>query len=244
MSENSLCGSRRYQLVGVNAALSRLAPTSPSARPASEGSRRRSLANRHMRDRRGEVTMKTARNLTKAISFAALLVTALASPSLPARSQEAARYSKMAPVDQYLMTDRSAEIAMARSAAPPSISAGAEVMVLGRHGYETVVKGKNGFVCLVERSWMSPFDFAQFWNPKMRGPICFNPPAVRSILPLTFQRTELVLSGMSKDQIIEGIKAFDAKRIPAPEAGAKCSQFLSPRDPYQNFTFCPPSHTN
>ena len=108
---------------------------------------------------------------------------------------------------------------MARSAAPPSISTDAEVMVLGRHGYETVVKGKNGFVCLVERSWMSPFDFAQFWNPKMRGPICFNPPAVRSILPLTFKRTELVLSGMSKDQIIEGIKAFDAKGLPPLEPG-------------------------
>ena len=138
--------------------------------------------------------MKTGRSVAKAISFAALLVTALGSASLPARSQEAAAaYSKMAPLDQYLMTDRSAEIAMARSAAPPSISDDAEVMVLGRHGYETVVKGKNGFVCLVERSWMSPFDFAQFWNPKMRGPICFNPPAVRSILPFTFKRTELVL---------------------------------------------------
>ena len=185
--------------------------------------------NRHMRDRRGEVTMKTARNITKAISFAALLVTALASLSRPARSQEAAaRYSKMAAVDQYIMTDRSAEIAMARSAAPPSISADAEVMVLGRHGYETVVKGKNGFVCLVERSWMSPFDFAQFWNPKMRGPICFNPPAVRSILPLTFKRTELVLSGMSKDQIIEGIKAFDAKGLPPLEPGAMC-YMMSPQ---------------
>jgi hypothetical protein len=168
--------------------------------------------------------MKTARNITKAISFAALLVTSLASPSLPARpqrSQETATpYSKMAPVDQYLMTDRSAETAMARSAAPPSISGDAEVMVLGRHGYETVVKGKNGFICLVERSWMSPFDFAQFWNPKMRGPICFNPPAVRSILPLTFKRTELVLSGMSKEQIIAGIKAFDAKGLPPVEPGA------------------------
>src|ERR1700732_1622286 len=177
--------------------------------------------NRHMRNRRGEVTMKTARNMTKAISFAALLVTALASLSRPARSQEAAaRYSKMAAVHQYLITDRSAEMAMARSGAPPSISADAEVMVLGRHGYETVVKGKNGFVCLVERSWMSPFDFAQFWNPKMRGPICFNPPAVRSILPLTIKRTELALSGISKDQIIAGIKAFDAQGLPPMEPGA------------------------
>src|SRR5271168_2099526 len=137
-------------------------------------------------------------------------------------------YPKMAPVDQYLMIDRSAEIAMARSAAPPSISADAEVMVLGRHGYETVVKGKNGFVCLVERSWMSPMDFAQFWNPKMRGPICFNPAAVRSILPLTIKRTELVLSGMSKDQIIEGIKAFDAKGLSPLEPGAM-SYMMSPQ---------------
>ena len=173
--------------------------------------------------------MKTGRNLTKAISFAALLVTALGSASLPARSQEAAAaYSKMAPLDQYLMADRSAEIAMARSAAPPSISDDAEVMVLGRHGYETVVKGKNGFVCLVERSWMSPFDFAQFWNPKMRGPICFNPPAVRSILPFTFKRTELVLAGMSKEQMIEAIKASDAKGMPTLEPGAM-SYMMSPQ---------------
>jgi hypothetical protein len=139
-----------------------------------------------------------------------------------AQTQDAkATYPKMAPLDQYLM-ERDAEIAMAQSAAPESISRDAEVKVLGRHGYETAVKGKNGFVCIVERSWMSPFDFPQFWNPKMRGPICFNPPAVRSILPLTVKRTELVLAGLSKSQIIDGIKAFDVKGLPALESGAMC----------------------
>jgi hypothetical protein len=137
-------------------------------------------------------------------------------------------YPSMAPLDQYLIADRNAEITLARSAAPESISLDAEVMVLGRHGYETAVKGKNGFVCLVERSWMSPFDFPEFWNPKMRGPICFNPPAVRSILPLTFKRTELVLAGLSKSQIVEGIKAFDAKGLPALEPGAMC-YMMSPQ---------------
>jgi len=167
--------------------------------------------------------MKIAGNILKAIIFAAWLMIALLSVPLHARAQEAAAsYSKMAPIDQYLIADRNAEIAMARSAAPPSISADAEVMVLGRHGYETAVKGKNGFVCLVERSWMSPFDFSQFWNPKMRGPICFNPAAVRSIMPLTFKRTELVLAGLSKPQIIESIKAFDAKELPPLEPGAMC----------------------
>jgi hypothetical protein len=167
--------------------------------------------------------MKSAGSISKSIIFAILFVTVLLSASLEARAQEpATSYPKMASIDQYLMADRDAEIAMARSSAPPSISADAEVMVLGRHGYETAVKGKNGFVCLVERSWMSPFDFPQFWNPKMRGPICFNPAAVRSILPLTFKRTELVLAGLSQAQIIDGIKAFDAKELPPVEPGAMC----------------------
>ena len=75
---------------------------------------------------------------------------------------------------------------------------------------------------------MSPFDFAQFWNPKMHGPICFNPPAVRSILPFTFKRTELVLAGMSKEQMIEAIKASDAKGMPSLEPGAM-SYMMSPQ---------------
>ena len=131
-------------------------------------------------------------------------------------------YPSMAPLDQYLMRDRNAEIALARSAAPDSISRDAEVWVLGRHGFETAVKGKNGFVCVVERAWMSPFDDPLFWNPKLRGPICFNPPAARSILPLTLKRTELVLAGLSKAQIIDGIKAFSKKELPPLEPGGMC----------------------
>src|ERR1700736_3411964 len=68
-----------------------------------------------------------------------------------ARAQDTkASYPSMAPLEQYLMGDRTAEIALARSAAPPSIAQDADVMVLERHGYETVFKGKNGFVCMVE----------------------------------------------------------------------------------------------
>ena len=132
-------------------------------------------------------------------------------------------YASMAPFGQYLIPDRNAEIAMARSAAPDSISGDAKVLVLGRQGYETAVEGKNGFVCLVERSWMSPFDSPGFWNPKMRSPSCFNPAAARSILPLTIKRTEMVLAGMSKEQMIDSIKAgFDKKELPEPETGAMC----------------------
>lgn len=132
----------------------------------------------------------------------------------------AADYKAMAPLDQYLM-DRSAEIALARSAAPSSISDKATVLVLTRHGYDTAVKGSNGFVCAVERGWMSQYDFPQFWNPRMRGPLCYNPPAVRSILPYTIRRTELVLAGRSKPQMIAAIKdGIDRKALPPLEAGA------------------------
>jgi hypothetical protein len=132
-------------------------------------------------------------------------------------------YPSMAPIDQYLITDRNAEIALARSAAPEAISRDATILVLGRHGYETAVEGKNGFVCAVERAWMGPFDGAEFWNPKVRGPLCFNPPAARSVLPLTYKRTEMILAGKSKAQIIETTKgAYDKKELPALEPGSMC----------------------
>src|ERR1700747_2111897 len=148
-------------------------------------------------------------------NFALLVVVAGA---WQAQAQDAeAPYPTMAPLDQYLMVDHNAEIAMARSAAPEAISRDADILVLGRHGYETAVKGKNGFVCVVERGWMGPFDgdsAVNFWNPKIRGPVCFNPPAARSILPMTYKRTEMVLAGQSKARIIDGIKTFIKQGLP------------------------------
>jgi hypothetical protein len=134
-----------------------------------------------------------------------------------------AKYPSMAPFEQYLIPIRDAEIALARSAAPDSISRDAKILVLGRHGYETAVEGKNGFVCIVERAWMSPFESAEFWNPKIRGPLCYNPPAVQSILPFDYKRTELALAGQSKAQISDWMKAAAAKKeLPEVEAGAMC----------------------
>ncbi len=167
-------------------------------------------------------TMKRKRVRTIALGSFALVV--VLSTTWQAQATDAnAKYPSMAPLDEYLMTDRNAEIALARSAAPMAISNDAEVLVLGRHGYETAAKGKNGFVCVVERGWMGPFDgelSANFWNPKIRGPVCFNPPAARSILPMTYKRTEMVLAGKSKAEIIEGIKAFMKQGLPPLEPGA------------------------
>ena len=147
-----------------------------------------------------------------------------------------APYPSMAPLDQYLMEDRSSEIALARSAAPESISRDAEVLVLGRHGYETAIQGKNGFVCIVERSWTAPIDDPGFWNPKGRAPICLNAAAARSYLLRTIKKTDLILAGRTKAQMVEAIAAaIDKKELPAMEPGAMCYMlskqgYLSDRD--------------
>ncbi len=151
-----------------------------------------------------------------------------------AQAQDAkTKYPSMAPLEKYLMADRNAEIALAQSAAPESISHDAEVLVLGRHGYETAVKGKNGFVCIVQRSWTAGIDDPDFWNSSLRAPICFNPPAARSYLQLEIKKTEWVLAGQSKAQMFESIKAgLDKKELPAPASGAMC--YMMSRQGYLN----------
>jgi hypothetical protein len=160
--------------------------------------------------------------IAKTIAIHALVVTvALGAVGQGYAQESKAAYLRMAPTAQYLMSDQQAEIALARSAAPAAVSRDATIQVLNEHGYETVVKGKNGFVCLVERSWMGQVDSPEFWNPKMRGPVCFNPPAVRSVLPITYKRSELALAGLTRAQLIAGMQdAVRKKELPALEPGA------------------------
>jgi hypothetical protein len=132
-------------------------------------------------------------------------------------------YAAMAPLAQYKMASAAEEIALARSAAPPSVSGKADVLVLGDQGYETVVKGDNGFACLVERSWGAGFDDEEFWNPKTRGPICFNPVAVRTVVPIYLERTRWVLAGVSRQDMIDRSKAeLAAGTLVRPGPGAMC----------------------
>ncbi len=155
--------------------------------------------------------------MARKISIALLL-------SLAVHAQKTdAPYHSMAPLEQYLIADRKAEIALAKSAAPASIADNAEIMVLERQGYKTAVTGTNGFLCMVERSWTAGFGDAAFWNPKIRGPICFNPPAVRTYLPMTIARTRLALAGKSAAQMLDAINSgLDKRELPPLEAGAMC----------------------
>ncbi|HXY37343.1 MAG TPA: hypothetical protein VEI07_24155, partial [Planctomycetaceae bacterium] len=177
----------------------------------------------------GAMKPKLAREL---IGLALLLAAVLISQPVQAQPQKTdAPYPSMAPLDQYLIADPNAEIALARSAAPKAISDNAEVLVLERQGYTTAVAGTNGFVCIVERSWTAEIVNPNFWNPKLRGPICYNAPAVRTYLPLTIAKTKLVLAGKTNEQMSKAIEAaLDKKELPALEIGAMC--FMMSKDGY------------
>jgi hypothetical protein len=148
----------------------------------------------------------------------ALVVMAFA---LPMGAQgKTSPYAVAAPLSEYVMA-KDAEIALARSAAPASVSGGAEVLVLGRDGYTTAVKGANDYVCLVERSFGAAVDFPEFWNPRIRGPICVNPAGVRTYLRLVRMEARLVMEGRSKAEIGEAVKAaWERKELSEPEPGA------------------------
>ena len=149
-----------------------------------------------------------------------LLVLA-ASVALAGAQATQAIYPAMAPAGQYMMASPADEVALARSAAPPSIAGDAEVLTLGSHGYETAAQGKNGFVCMVWRAWTAGLNDAEFWNPKSRAPICLNPAAVRTVLPEYLERTRWVLAGVSKPDIIGRTKAaIAANRFTLPAPGA------------------------
>lgn len=132
----------------------------------------------------------------------------------------AGRNDSMGSLSPYMM-ERQAEIATARSAAPASISGHATILVLGAHGYTVAEKGTNGFVCLVERAWMQPYNKPIFWNPKFQGPVCYNAAASKSVLLYTFKRTALALGGATESQIEQKMSAaIDAKSLPIPNPDA------------------------
>jgi hypothetical protein len=154
------------------------------------------------------------------IRTAACLVLLLSGPAWA--EVNSAPFANMAPIEQYRM-NRDAEIALAKSAAPPSVSDQADVMVLGDKGYVIAVKGSNGFTCLVQRGWAAGFDEKEFWNPKVRAPMCDNQAGLKSHQARYFDRTRWVLGGASKAELVTRTKAaFAAHQYPQPESGAMC----------------------
>ncbi len=158
-----------------------------------------------------------------------LALACLASLPAPAGAQ---RLADLAP---YLMTDRAAEVALARTAAPRAISDSATVLVLTRTGFVEAAHGSNGFTCLVVRSFSGDVndpDFMKnpgFWNPRVRAPHCFNPPATRTMLPAMLANVEWLLRGTSPaDAAARTRRAYAAREFPMPAPGAM-AYMLSPQ---------------
>ena len=169
---------------------------------------------------------RTLRNTVKAIAWGNAVLVAVVGAASPIQAQDThaentkSPYPHMAPVAQYRM-DRDAEIALARTAAPASISRDAEILVLGQKNFEIAVRGKNGFACLVGRAFAGPLTNPEFWNPKNRSPICYNPPAARSLMPYAMKQAGLALAGASKAQITDAIRTAVAKKeLGPPELGS------------------------
>ena len=177
-----------------------------------------------------ETSMQRNSRWMAAVATGVAMLTAAIGPAWAAEAVKSP-YPNPAPLEQYRIASQADEIALARSAAPPSISGPAKVLTMGAHGYETAAKGTNGFVCIVERSWGSGFEDAEFWNPKERSPICFNAASARSVLPTYLQRTKWVLAGATLLQIEDRTRAaLAARRIPRPEIGSMC--YMLSKDGY------------
>jgi hypothetical protein len=137
----------------------------------------------------------------------------------PVRADDAKPlYPDRPPLEQYLSASPAVEIALARTAGPKAVSDNATVLVLGKDGYQTAVKGTNGFVCYLGRSWEKDFDDPEFWNPHGRTPQCWNAAAASSLLPSILERAQWVMTGVSKDEMIARTKAEIANHqfVPAP----------------------------
>jgi hypothetical protein len=142
-------------------------------------------------------------------------------------------YPKMAPVAKYLMPNPAAEMAMARTAAPASVSANATVLALTKTGYVVGAKGTNGWVCLVGRAFQGGFDSPEFWSWRNRSAVCLNPPAVRSVLPQYLARAKWALEGDTREQMAAKAKAAYASHQftdPAPDSFS----FMLSKESYLN----------
>ena len=172
--------------------------------------------------------MKTVKKLSLWLSMVGLLIgssTSLSAEELQLRVSDPAEY----------LIDESEEVALSRSAAPAAISAEATILVLDRGGsYRVAAEGVNGWTCFTGRSWTGPARFMDgrkqwtknHFNPKARGPQCFNPSASASVLERHKLATRLFFQGATTDEVDLAIgRALSSGEIPHPEVGAMSYMF-------------------
>jgi hypothetical protein len=101
------------------------------------------------------------------------------------------------------------ETAMALSAAPEHLRAGAGVYVLTPSGYKQTRRSTNQFTCIVNRD-----------HPNALKPTCFDEEGTATILPKILRVGELMMQGKSLSEISADIRA-----------GFASGKFVSPRRP-------------
>jgi len=126
-----------------------------------------------------------------------------------------AQSGKYPPLADYMMS-HDAEVALARSAAPATISGRATIKVLTQSGYRVDRQGENGFVCMVMRGWAAPtYTPAQFrdlvYDPMVRAPICFDSNAAQTVMPYYELRSKLAMEGHPPDQIAQRVESAYAR---------------------------------
>lgn len=142
---------------------------------------------------------------------------------------------KYPPLSEYMMAPE-AEVALARSAAPEKVSVRATVKVLTISGYKVAAQGDNGFVCTAVRGWAAAMSTTAserdlVYYAKLRAPICFDPVASRTVLPLQELLARLGMEGKGPDQIAKDVQAAYAKgELPRMEAVAFAYMFSADQD--------------
>jgi hypothetical protein len=126
-----------------------------------------------------------------------------------------AQAPKYPPLSEYMMP-RDAEMSLAKSAAPASISNRATIKVLATSGFQVAHQGDNGFVCMVMRGWSAPTYSPALlrelvYDIKALAPICFDPGAARMVMPYYELRSKLGMEGKPPDQIAAGVSTAYAK---------------------------------
>jgi hypothetical protein len=91
---------------------------------------------------------------------------------------------------------RGQEIALARSAAPPTFARSARVMAFDGTRYVVAEAGAGGVACYVGRGW-----------PESLEPHCFDPEGAETILPIEMRRVELRAAGKDSAEVERDIAA-------------------------------------
>jgi hypothetical protein len=121
-----------------------------------------------------------------------LLLTSLHAASVLGQS------SRYPPLSEYTMTP-DAEVSLAKSAVPASVSAHAMVKILTVSGFRVAAEGDNGFVCIVLRGWGAP---TRHWTDRMSD---------RSFLRrMTALRSTIYIYALTEKhrKLISGLESF------------------------------------